>query len=139
LKYGVEEVLHHDELASWLEARGVAKRQANRDENAAEGGLSSSAPDDGNRVATAAHVAETTTTAALRQPKLHLLWGQNSDSGNWAMPALVPSEDGRPDKWAVDRETLFPCLAEARVVKSDAEVSGIIKCACGNVTCAACV
>jgi hypothetical protein len=92
--------LYHDELTNWLKAQGIAK-------HVDEGGN-----------------ADTVTKSAIvqSQPKVHLLWGQNSDSGNWAMPAVLPSENGNSHVWNVDHDLLFRCLAEARVVKSDAEV-----------------
>jgi hypothetical protein len=101
LKYGVEEVLYHDELTRWLKAQGVAK-------HADEGGD--------------ADTVTNSTVIPQPKPKVHLLWGQNSDSGNWAMPASLPSDNGNSNIWNVDHDLLFRCLAEARVVKSDAEV-----------------
>lgn len=116
LKYGVEEVLYHDELAGWLTAQGVAKPAGEVDD-----------PDTAPKAGQAKAVEGTATVGLQPPPKVHLflLWGQNSDSGNWAMPAPLPSDNDNPVHWRVDHDALFRCLAEARVVKSDAEVRAL--------------
>eukprot|EP00804_Cyclotella_cryptica_P013023 CCRYP_002350-RB/>CCRYP_002350-RB protein AED:0.23 eAED:0.23 QI:52/1/1/1/0.5/0.66/3/43/566 len=55
------------------------------------------------------------------QPKLFLLRGLNSDSGNYAQPAHYEGIEMWDD--ARDEETLFRCLAECRVKKTPAEIS----------------
>lgn len=50
--------------------------------------------------------------------ELHVLYGQNSDSGNYAAPAKF---DGI-DAFKVDRDTLFQQIADARVFKSPVEL-----------------
>lgn len=53
--------------------------------------------------------------------KLHVLSGFNSDSGNRAMPAHYNGIKDHSNKLSVD--TLFDCMAECRVYKTDAEVN----------------
>jgi hypothetical protein len=52
---------------------------------------------------------------AKSAPKLFLLKGLNTDSGNFAVPATF----GGIDKYneVRDEDTLFPCIAECRVIK----------------------
>jgi Xaa-Pro dipeptidase len=52
---------------------------------------------------------------AQSAPKLFLLKGLNTDSGNFAVPATF----GGIDKYneVRDEDTLFPCIAECRVIK----------------------
>jgi len=54
------------------------------------------------------------------RPKLLLMEGRNSDSGNLYQPPVVKSEKLQSH---VDTTTLFPNLCECRVVKSPAELS----------------
>ena len=106
--------MYLDELADWLKAQGVAK-PAGEDEHM-----------DTAIKADQTNATEGTASAAVPPPpKVHLLWGQNSDSGNWAMSASLPSDNENPVHWRVDHDLLFRCLAEARVVKSDAEVRAL--------------
>lgn len=54
------------------------------------------------------------------RPKLLLMEGRNSDSGNLYKAATISSEKLHP---FVDKHTLFAILAECRVCKSEAELS----------------
>merc|ERR1719183_1365209 len=66
---------------------------------------------------------------------IHLLHGQNSDSGSWSRPADFPGIES----FAVDKATLFPVIANLRVYKTDAErallryVSGVTSAAHASV------
>eukprot|EP00049_Salpingoeca_infusionum_P008617 m.142578 g.142578 ORF g.142578 m.142578 type:complete len:507 (-) comp14063_c0_seq1:1811-3331(-) len=61
-----------------------------------------------------AEVFSKTYTAAT----VHVLYGKNSDSGNFAQPA---SFEGL-DSFTVNKDALFPVIAELRVVKTAAEL-----------------
>jgi Xaa-Pro dipeptidase len=55
--------------------------------------------------------------------QLHLMTGLNSDSGNMAMPAHYDGISQHAPKMTTD--TLFDCIAESRVIKTDAEVDAM--------------
>ena len=54
-------------------------------------------------------------------PKLYLLKGLNTDSGNFATPASFGGIEKYKD--VRDEDTLFKCIAECRVTKSAAEIN----------------
>mmetsp|Transcript_4301 Transcript_4301/g.4743 ORF Transcript_4301/g.4743 Transcript_4301/m.4743 type:complete len:562 (-) Transcript_4301:266-1951(-) len=54
------------------------------------------------------------------ESQLHLLSGKNTDSGNMAMPAHYEGIKSHVGK--MNLETLFSCIADCRVYKTDAEV-----------------
>ena len=54
--------------------------------------------------------------------KLHVLSGLNTDSGNMAMPAHFQGIQEHYDKNRVSLDTLFDCIAECRVYKTEAEL-----------------
>lgn len=55
---------------------------------------------------------------------IHVLHGQNSDSGNWSDPAIGEDYfEGQPDTPKVDKTALFKIIADLRVFKTKAELA----------------
>jgi Xaa-Pro dipeptidase len=92
-KYGVERVLPIEALGEFI-ASELELEPTQNDEGDAD--------------------AETNT------PQLYLLRGLNSDSGNYAVPASYDGIQNHADQR--DTSKLFKAMAEARVIKTDAEI-----------------
>jgi len=106
---GLERVLGVSELPSFVERE--MKRLGL--DNESEGAINGDGPvDNGN---------EEKKNEASAVPKLFLLKGLNTDSGNFATPASFDGIEKFKD--VRDEDALFGCIAECRVTKSPAEIN----------------
>jgi len=109
---GVERVLGVGELKSFVE-REMKRLEEDDEGTAASDGAVNGGDQEEKKNGEKA--------SSLSVPKLFLLKGLNTDSGNFAAPAHFAGIEKYKD--VRDEETLFKCIAECRVTKSPAEIN----------------
>ena len=132
MELGIDGVMGTNDLAGFVEgAMGRRRRRRRRTTAGAMIGMTTmtTTGDDDDDDSDDDSDDDDDDAPALR-PRLYLLRGMNTDSGNYAKPAHFDGIERYDDDDVVDYEVLFECMAECRVTKVSMHVTS------NNTVCA---